>query len=207
MTLLTVIQGKNCALLTSDLLMGSCTPEEMRLPRQLRTYHFSRVPTKWRQNIFGDYIGWHGALTPQEDMALYQTSLKKLEREGIQTVQTRADAMSTVIFYAKANNAQLYQGYSDGNISPLHFGQSSYAGIPPEFSEAFVGRVARALRANPKYNAQAFREVSKVIEGLYFEYEQCCENFGGFTSHLLFPNRLETIAFNLGKVVNHPPFS
>lgn len=185
MTFITVVQGKGCALLISDLQLLYCPNELLHLPHEQRPYQRYRTH-KFRPNLYGDYIAFHGKMNGEEGEMFHKATLKSLENRGLQEGKFRHDNVA-ILFYAKKSTGQVYQGTSDSKLTPMQVGQAAATCTTEEFSWQLLDILRDQINAQ-KLNSDGLRKLSDITQEFYLDREKHVNTFGGFVSHILRPN-------------------
>ena len=184
MTLISVFQGKRCALLVSDLQVQFVAPGK---PPQLL------IVTKFRRLPNGDYLAYNGRLNSDEYSVLMQKPLETLIAEPLAADPRFRTDQPMAMFYAQRSTAQLYAGDLHTPLFPLLRGQPMCSADEGVHSQRLVALTSRFLQSHQNYHRDALRELSEEYRAYYLGAEAMTTSFGGFESYLLYPGKFKRI--------------
>lgn len=202
MTLIATFQGKNCALLASDMQVKFIEQDQHLLPvlkRKVRTL----VAEKFRKLPNGDYLAYNGSLNSQEIGLLNSKSLLELVSRPLVSDPLFRKDLELIFFYVSTSRAQIYAAHYTQPLIAAQPGQPFIAGDEPEHVNQLIDLTDK-FRRNRKYNPNFLRELSRLYERYFLSAEEKTDNFGGFTSAIVSPEGIEVLVRNPGKLQSCP---
>lgn len=190
-TLLIAFQGRNCALLASDLLVDFVTREQLALPPDQRAY-LKVLCQKVRPTCNGDYMAYSGTLNSDENRHVYGKSLADLlARPPWEDPDVRPNVFAS-LFYASFRDAQLYVGTPTvpfGSVTREHpFWCTPVA--DSSVSSDLSGVTGSLMNATVRRDRGFLRELSYAWGEEVLRAEGAAESFGGYASYLFLPGKV-----------------
>lgn len=198
MTLIAVFQGKNCALLASDLQLRFAKEDQFTSSPSRSSYH-TFISEKFRALPNGDYFGFNGRLNSQEYAHIVSKSFQELRTAPLARDPTIRTDQELIIFYASISEAQVYAARSTQSLIAAKRGQPFAACDRIEHAYNLM-RITAGLQGHQKWNKDALRELSAEYEKYFLAAERNTDYFGGYVSYLISPGKIRRITKNPGKL-------
>ena len=204
MTLLAGFQGKNCALVASDLMVGHYAPDQLHLPldQRVATYFISE---KFRQLPNGDYLAFNGALNFQEERYLYRQTLSQMRSVPLESDQNIRQNHHPELIYVSIGDNQLYYRQLRERIKSFYRGQPIFFMHDQIRGKELLEMTTSLMeRRNGKYDVMFLEELSRLWENFILSIEQHDNSFGGYSSHIFSQRRIRALSIKIGKLEGIP---
>ncbi len=198
MTLITVFQGKNCALLASDLQLRFAEESQVTSPPSRQNYR-TFISEKFRELPNGDYLGINGRLSSQEYSCIVSKSFQELKTTLLARDPLIRNDQELMILYASISDARVYAARSTHPLLAAQRGQPFAACDRIEYASSLMEITAR-LREGKKWDKEFLRELSAQYERYFLNAEKSTDCFGGYVSYLVSPGKIRRITKNPGKL-------
>ena len=194
MTLLIAFQGKNCALMASDLLVEHVSREHLALPPNQRTY-VKVLCEKVRTTRHGDYMAYSGSLNSDENRHVYGKSLADLlARPPWDDADVRSNVLAS-LFFASFREAQLFVGTPTVPFGPVTREQPFWCTpvADSSISSDLSGVTGGLMNATVRRDRGFLRELSHAWGEEVLRAEGAAESFAGYASYLFSPGKVRRL--------------